>query len=60
VLANKALAEDKDLPETGIGIERERFLSPIFIETPIYGTRSSTILLIDNDGGMTFKEKVFR
>ncbi len=59
VLADKTLAEDKDLPDTGIGLEKERILSPIFIETPIYGTRSSTILLIDENGEITFKEKTF-
>jgi uncharacterized protein with NRDE domain len=59
ILANKTPAKDKDLPETGVGIEKERILSPIFIETPIYGTRSSTILLIDRHGEIVFREKTF-
>ncbi len=59
ILADKIPAEDKDLPDTGIGLEREKILSSIFIETPIYGTRSSTILLIDENGEITFKERIF-
>jgi uncharacterized protein with NRDE domain len=44
-----ALADDR-LPDTGIGLERERFLSPAFIAHPTYGTRASTVVLIADDG----------
>jgi uncharacterized protein with NRDE domain len=53
------LADDGDLPETGIGYEREKLLSAIFIKTPIYGTRCSTILKFDRDFKFEFDEKVF-
>src|SRR5690625_7893386 len=43
ILANQLKAEDVDLPQTGVGIELERELSPLFIKTESYGTRSSTI-----------------
>jgi uncharacterized protein with NRDE domain len=59
LLANETLAADAELPNTGVGIERERLLSPIFIRTPNYGTRSSTVLLIDNNFRFEFDEKVF-
>ncbi|PJZ86512.1 NRDE family protein [Leptospira harrisiae] len=36
--------EDSLLPDTGIGLERERYLSSIRIRVPGYGTRASTIL----------------
>ena len=52
ILQDRILAKDKDLPETGIGLERERILSPCFIETPIYGTRSSSVVLIGNDNSL--------
>lgn len=39
---------DKDLPDTGIGIEFERFLSPIFIQGEEYGTRCTTLLTMNN------------
>lgn len=59
LLQDRIIAEDKYLPETGIGLERERILSSMFIETPIYGTRSASILLIENNI-LRFAEKSFQ
>ena len=59
LLADATLAADEDLPDTGVGIERERLLSPIFIRTPGYGTRSSTVVLVHNDMRVDLEEKVF-
>lgn len=59
LLADSTIAADEDLPETGIGYEREKALSPIFIKTPIYGTRSSTFLSIGPDLKVDLEEKVF-
>lgn len=59
ILNNRRHAPDEKLPETGVGLERERILSPAFIETSGYGTRSSTVLLIDRDGRVQFTEKTF-
>jgi uncharacterized protein with NRDE domain len=59
MLADRHVPPDKKLPATGIGLEWERLLSTIFIETPIYGTRSSTILLIGKNRSVKFVEKVF-
>lgn len=59
LLADDAQAVDGDLPDTGVGIERERVLSPIFIRTPIYGTRSATIVLIDHQGEGSLTERTF-
>ncbi len=50
------LALDDQLPNTGIGIEKERLLSPMHINIDGYGTRCSTIITIDNDSNVTFKE----
>jgi uncharacterized protein with NRDE domain len=50
---------DSDLPHTGVPLEWERVLSPIFITSPTYGTRSSTIILIDHENHVTFLEKTF-
>jgi uncharacterized protein with NRDE domain len=47
------------LPDTGVGPERERLLSPIFIADEGYGTRSTTVLLVDRSGGVTFIERTF-
>ena len=59
LLADVTLAADPDLPDTGVGIERERILSPIFIRTPVYGTRSSTIVASDLEGNLELNERVF-
>ncbi|MBF0287530.1 MAG: NRDE family protein [SAR324 cluster bacterium] len=48
---------DKELPQTGVSIEWERALAPLFISTPTYGTRASTALLVDKKGLVTFVEK---
>lgn len=42
---------DAALPATGVSRELERTLSPIFIRTPTYGTRSSTLVTLGRDRG---------
>ena len=59
ILTDYTIAGDEDLPDTGVGLEWERILSPIFIKSPTYGTRSSTVMLIDADDQATFVEKTF-
>ena len=59
LLEDTGMAPDSSLPETGIGIEWERILSPIFIKNTRYGTRSSTVILVNNKGEVTFKERSF-
>jgi len=57
ILGNKTPAPDEQLPDTGVGLEWERLLSPIFVESERYGTRSSTILLLDSDNQVSFIER---
>lgn len=59
ILSNEEVAEDVNLPETGIDLELERQLSPLFIKTEQYGTRCSTVLLIDHENNLTFLERTF-
>ena len=59
LLAARTIAPDNALPETGVGLPRERVLSPAFIASPTYGTRSSTVMLIDNHGEVMFIERSF-
>jgi uncharacterized protein with NRDE domain len=59
ILADNTQADDALLPQTGIGLEYERALSPVFISTPVYGTRSSSVLLIDLNGEISFVERTF-
>ena len=49
ILSRRELAADHELPDTGISKEWEKALSSIFINLDTYGTRSSTIVMIDRD-----------
>ena len=59
LLADGSVAADAELPDTGIGYEREKALSAIFIKTPIYGTRSSTVVTFDRSFAGKLEERVF-
>lgn len=52
-------AADDQLPDTGIGLERERALSSMFIKSPGYGSRCSTIILVDQENKVEFSERVY-
>lgn len=58
-LSDDQIAADSALPDTGVGIELERLLSPAFIRGPQYGTRASTVVALDTDGTFQFSEKRF-
>lgn len=51
-------APDADLPDTGIGLEWERILSPLFIRSEGYGTRCSTVLLMEEEQ-LTYIERIY-
>jgi len=50
---------DAELPDTGVGIERERLLAPIFIRGSEYGTRASTLACARADASMVLIERRF-
>jgi uncharacterized protein with NRDE domain len=58
-LADEQVAPDAQLPDTGIGLERERWLSAAFIRGPDYGTRASTVVAIGHDGHGVIVERRF-
>lgn len=60
ILANEDRPPDNELPDTGFGRRWERLLSSSFIRTEEYGTRSSTVILIDRDDNLSFHERTFR
>lgn len=58
-LADERIAADDELPDTGVGVELERLLSPPFIRGQTYGTRASTIIAIDYEGRGFISERRF-
>jgi uncharacterized protein with NRDE domain len=58
-LADERPAPDDELPDTGVGLERERMLSPAFIRGGQYGTRASTVVAIGHDGRGLIVERRF-
>lgn len=59
ILADRERPADDLLPDTGVGPAWERVLSPVFITSPTYGTRSSSVLLAGRDGKVDFVERTF-
>ena len=59
LLADESLADDNYLPDTGIGFEKEKALSAIFIKTPNYGTRCSNLVTISKSFVPSLEERVF-
>lgn len=59
VLCDSQQAIDENLPNTGIGLERERMLSSMFIKSPNYGSRCSTVVLIDCQNQVQLTERVY-
>lgn len=59
LLSDRTRYADQLLPDTGVGIERERTLSSIFVVREEFGTRCSTVILIDRANRMTFLERSF-
>lgn len=66
-LADDRPAPDELLPDTGVGLERERQLSPRFVRLldplrpgrSLYGTRCATVLVRDAQGATLLVERTF-
>lgn len=59
LLKDDQKAEDKELPNTGVGLEWERILSSVFISSPNYGTRSSTVLTVTYENTFQLIERTY-
>jgi uncharacterized protein with NRDE domain len=49
----------ENLPDTGVSPELEKALSSMFIKTPNYGSRCSTVVLVDKENHVKFSERVY-
>lgn len=59
LLADPWQPSAEDLPHTGIAQEMEQLLSSVFIESDFYGTRASTVLMVEDTGAYHISEKSF-
>lgn len=59
ILLDDQRADDNRLPKTGLPLDRERALSSMFIKTENYGSRCSTVILVDHNNQVHFTERVY-
>lgn len=60
LLLDEEQPRDEALPDTGVGIELERLLSPVFVRgSKKYGTRASSLAFVDALDGAWFRERSF-
>jgi uncharacterized protein with NRDE domain len=57
-LADRTIAPDALLPDTGVGVELERVLSPPFVSGERYGTRCSSVVVVGREH-IVFAERRF-
>ena len=59
LLADREIVADAELPDTGVPLAWERLLSAVFVRSPDYGTRASTVLWQNRRGDIHFAEQGF-
>lgn len=59
ILSDRTFPSDDMLPSTGVDLEWEKILSPLFIRSPIYGTRSSTVLFVGKNRRIILLDRTF-
>jgi uncharacterized protein with NRDE domain len=60
MLSDRSVATDRELPDTGVGLQREKALGPKFIAADDrYGTRASTVIIVGRDGRVHYIERSF-
>ncbi len=58
-LADRTVAPDAELPDSGVGLQRERELSPAFVAGERYGTRATTVILVSRRNEVVVAERRF-
>lgn len=57
ILADRSIAEDHELPSTGVPLDVERMLSSRFVRSPEYGTRACSAVIYDSNERIRFYER---
>ncbi len=60
LMADRTQPPDHELPQTGVSLELERQLAPAFVKMQDYGTRSTTVILVDHSNYVQFRERSFK
>lgn len=58
-MTNPNLAKEQDLPQTGLPVEKERAISSMFINIDGYGTRCTTLVMVNKFGKVDFTERQY-
>jgi uncharacterized protein with NRDE domain len=59
MLGDREAASDRDLPDTGLPPDWERVVSSPFIVNERYGTRCSSVLMVERNGRTVLQERRF-
>jgi len=59
LMQNGQQAQQEHLPQTGISPDWEHLLSSIFIVSPEYGTRTTNIITLDNQGNINVYDRSY-
>jgi uncharacterized protein with NRDE domain len=59
LLVDEWRAPDSALPDTGVGVELERMLAPVFIRGEKYGTRAGTLAMFVSGATVAIYERSF-
>ena len=59
LMKNAQQAKSEQLPKTGVSKQWEKFLSAIFIVSPEYGTRTTTIIIQDINGEIFIADRSY-
>lgn len=59
VMQDRTPVPDPTLPNTGVGLARERLLATPFIVSPTYGTRCTTVLMRHRNGSQWVQEETY-
>ncbi len=60
LLLDEQRPTDEALPDTGVGLELERLLAPVFVRgSALYGTRASTLAYVTSEGRARLRERNF-
>ncbi|WP_422139635.1 NRDE family protein [Endozoicomonas sp. ALC020] len=59
MMHDSSKAPDDQLPDTGVSQEQEKFLSSCFMASEHYGTRNTSVLILDKQGSLSWTEQIY-